>query len=301
MNDAAERAVPRLMLVAETAQRRAAWPLPELVAAAVAGGVDAVRLVAGDGSRSVLAAAAARLREIVAGRAALIVEGDAALATELGFGLHLPERGPATGAARRRLGERALLGRSVGSAAAATAAIGADYLVAEPIFAGARAGARPLGLSGLGGIVEATWSPVLAGGGVEVEAIADVLAAGAHGVAVGGAIGAAADPERAARGFRAALAAAVPEPIPGPTPARAAPAIVPIVVNGAPVAVESETTVTDLLEDEGLAAAAVVVAVNGRELARRLFDETVLAAGDRVELAARSRESAAGFGPPTGG
>ncbi|MDP9364196.1 MAG: thiamine phosphate synthase, partial [Chloroflexota bacterium] len=87
--DGSERRAPRLMLV--TDRRRAKRPLPELVAAAVAGGVDAVQLREpdlGPGERLELAG---ELQAVVGGRAALLVNGDAATAAALGLGLHLPE------------------------------------------------------------------------------------------------------------------------------------------------------------------------------------------------------------------
>ena len=270
--------VPRLMLV--TDRHRSARPLPDLVAAAVAGGVDAVQLRESDLPPAELLNLANRLREVVAGRAALLVNGDARLAADLGLGLHLPERGLATAEARRLLGaDRLLLGRSVHSPAAAAAAAGADYLLAGHVFATAAKPDRPpLGLAGLGQIVAATWAPVLAIGGITPDRVAEVMATGATGVAVIGAIAEAPDPERAAAALRQAVDANMEDEM------DATPQSVVISVNGKPVEVEPDTTVTDFLADKGLRGAMAIVELNGAILARRAYDSTVFAPGDQVEV-----------------
>ena len=269
--------VPRLMLVSD--RHRSARPLPDVVAAAVAGGVDAVQLREPDLPPAELLDLATRLREIVAGRAALLVNGDARLAADLGLGLHLPERGLATAEARRLIGADRLLGRSVHSTAAATAAAGADYLLAGHVFATAsKPGRPPLGLAGLGQIVAATWAPVLAIGGITPDRVAEVMVTGAAGVAVIGAIAEAPDPERAAAVLRQAVDANMEDEM------DATPQSVVIVVNGKPVEVEPDTTVTDFLADKGLRGAMAIVELNGAILARRAYDSTVFAPGDQVEV-----------------
>ena len=276
------RRVPRLMLV--TDHRRSVRPLPELVAAAVAGGVDAVQIREHDLSGPDLRALAERLRAVIAGRATLLVNSDLTLAVELGLGLHLPEAGIATAEARRRLGDLALLGRSVHSPAAATASAGVDYLIAGNVYETAsKPGHPPLGLPGLSRIATATWSPVLAIGGITARRVPEVIAAGAHGVAVVGAIAGSADPERAAAALRAAIAETVgDEEMEETQPDEALP--VAIVVNGKPIEVEPGTTVTDFLIDKGFRDKQVVVELNGVILARRAFDETEFRPGDRVEM-----------------
>lgn len=280
------RPVPRLMLV--TDRRRSRLPLPELVAAAVAGGVDAVQLREPDLSPTKRAALAERLREAIGGRAALLVNGDAATAAELGIGLHLPEEAMATAEARRLVGTRPLLGRSVHSAAAATAATGADYLLAGHVFATAsKPGRAPIGPDGLRRIAEVAWEPVLAIGGIGVERVPAVVAAGAAGVAVIGAIADAVDPERAA----VALRSAVDEALGEETDVAEAAATqthedgaIRVMVNGKPVELEPETTVTDFLDDRGLRPTMVIVELNGTIVARSRYDETPLRSGDAVEV-----------------
>jgi thiamine-phosphate pyrophosphorylase len=81
-----------------------------------------------------------------------------------------------------------LVGRSVHSAdqaAAAAAGGGLDFLLAGPVFAtrSKPPGARLLGLDGLAGIVASVSLPVLAIGGIRVDGVSRVAAAGAAGIA----------------------------------------------------------------------------------------------------------------------
>ncbi len=269
-----------------TSRQRTHWPLPELVAAAVAGGVDAIQVREPHLEAAALTTLAMSLREVAGGRATILINGDAGVAAALGCGLHLPERGMATASGRRVIGDGALLGRSVHSAAAATAAAGADYLLAGTLFATAsKPGVAPIGLSGLREIVAASWEPVYAIGGIRAERVPEILATGAVGVAVIGAIADADDPERAAASLRAAIDQGTTEEAMEPTTTSDAEAgHVPIVVNGKPVAVEPDTSVTDFLADKGLQPAMVIVELNGTIIARRLYDETFFTAGDQVEM-----------------
>jgi thiamine-phosphate pyrophosphorylase len=128
----------------------------------------------------------------------LVVNGRPGVARDAGEGLHLPAAAPA-------VGERStlpLVGRSAHSAEEARVAVreGADYLVLGTIF---RTASKP-GLPAAGtelvravsGLVAPL--PVFGIGGIDADNAAEVLAAGAHGVAVCGAILAQADPRSAA-------------------------------------------------------------------------------------------------------
>lgn len=110
-------------------------------------------------------------------------------------------------ATARRLGPSWLVGRSVHALADARAAraAGADYLLAGPVFRTAtHPGATPLGLGGLGAIV-AAGLPVIAIGGVTLERIPALRAAGAWGAAAIRALWDASDPADAARAMEDAL------------------------------------------------------------------------------------------------
>jgi thiamine-phosphate pyrophosphorylase len=112
-------------------------------------------------------------------------------------GVHLPEDGLPVGDARALVGPDALVGRSVHGPAAIASSAGADFVVFGPVFetASKRRFGPPQGLARLEEACAASSVPVLAIGGVTPERIADVLACGAAGVAVQGAILRAADPK----------------------------------------------------------------------------------------------------------
>jgi thiamine-phosphate pyrophosphorylase len=106
-------------------------------------------------------------------------------------------------AARRVLGVSGVLGatcRAPGHARSAVAD-GATYLGVGPAFGTTTKGGLPdpIGPPGVGAVARAVpGTPVIAIGGITVDAVKELLAAGAHGVAVVGALSTAADPERAA-------------------------------------------------------------------------------------------------------
>jgi thiamine-phosphate pyrophosphorylase len=218
-----QRAVraPRLMMVADA--RRARWPLPSLVAHAVAGGVDAVYARNSGALPEAQAAAIAALRERIGIESeaadaadgvsapwALLINGDPERARALGVGLHLRERDISPAAARALLGPEMLIGKAVHDAVGASRAAGADYLLAGHVYPSpSKPGMPPLGLTGLTEIVAAAPCPVLAIGGITPERVAEVIGAGAHGVAVIGAIAEADNPRAAAAALRTALDAAL--------------------------------------------------------------------------------------------
>lgn len=288
-----DRDVPRLMLV--TDRRRARRALPELVRAAVAGGVDAVQVREPDLAPAALRALARELREVIGGRAALLINREAALAAELGAGVHLPEAGPDAGDVRRQIGPAALLGRSVHSAAAAAGATGVDYLLAGHVFATvSKPGRPPLGLDGLAAIVAASPVKVLAIGGITVERVAATIAAGAAGIAVIGAISAAADPGRAAGELRAAIDQALAlkrdrdleQAMGQPGSLDLAPdvAAMTVTINGRAVDVPAGSTIDGFISGKGFTAEMVIVELNGAIVARADYAATVLRAGDQAEI-----------------
>jgi thiamine-phosphate pyrophosphorylase len=206
-----------------TDRRAARGPLPEIVAAAVRGGVDWVQLREKDLDGAPLLALA---RELAAAArsanpaARLIVNRrvDVALAASadgahLGFDA-LPvvearalfER--AAGASVEATRSAPLLGVSAHSAAelAAAARAGASYAQLAPIFPpySKPASRAPLGLEALREGARLS-IPVIAQGGIDAQRAGECVRAGAAGVAVTGELCGAPDPERAARALRAAL------------------------------------------------------------------------------------------------
>ncbi len=178
--------------------------LVEVVSAAVAGGVDAVQVREKDLSDVELENLTGRILRAVDGRAALLINGRPEVARALGLGLHLP-----AAASVPNHGQWPLRGRSVHSVEEAVKRVheSPDYLVLGTIFpTESKPGHPGAGLS----LVKQTALavapiPVLAIGGIDERNVAAVVGAGASGIAVRGAILTAADPERAARGIRAAL------------------------------------------------------------------------------------------------
>jgi thiamine-phosphate pyrophosphorylase len=103
-------------------------------------------------------------------------------------GVHLGQSDLPASDAGALLGEGILLGRSTHTPAQARAALGArvDYIAAGPVFP-TTSRAHPaavIGLGGLGRISAIARRPVVAIGGIRLERVPDVLAAGAWGVAV---------------------------------------------------------------------------------------------------------------------
>jgi thiamine-phosphate pyrophosphorylase len=146
-------------------------------------------------------------------RAKLMVHGEAALAQLAGAdGVHLPS-GADTAAARALLGRDKLIGVSIHTVTEAQAIDpqSVDYAVAGPAFeTPSKPGYGPeIGRKGLADIARAAPVPVLAIGGINAARIADLIAAGAAGVAVMGGIMRVTDPAQEASGLVAALRGAL--------------------------------------------------------------------------------------------
>ena len=214
---AAGAGVPRLLVVTD-GRLTGGRPLLEVVAAAVDGGLRAVLVRDKHLDRR-------HRRRLVEGAVALLhpvgglvlVSSDAGLG---GDGVHLAAADPfpvapapsgrATppGLPVGMVGMVGMVGRSCHSAGdlAAAAAEGCRYATLSPIFPSpTKPGYGPaLGTGALGGHP----IPVLALGGVQAGNAADCLAAGAHGIAVMGAVMAAADPAAAVAALLASCAGA---------------------------------------------------------------------------------------------
>jgi len=272
--------LPTLMLV--TDRHRVTGDLVEIVTEAVAGGVDAVQIREPDLTTDDRQSLATRIAAATRNRAHLVINSDVATARSLGIGLHLPENAQASAEARRRIGDGPLLGRSVHSPAVARAADDVDYILAGHVFATtSKPGVPPIETSGLRQIVEASWSPVIAIGGITPERVAEVITAGAIGVAVMSGILESTDPRAAATAFRYAVDAATPmEDVMETTPT----GLFSIIVNGREVDVEADSTVEDYLIERGLTNRMAVVERNGVVLARRDYSATILQSGDRLEI-----------------
>ncbi len=210
----------RLYLVTDRRAAEAAGrPLPALLAAALAAAARrrvrvAVQLREKDLDGGPLFALARELRDLTRAHGARLLVNDrldVALAAEAD-GVHLPAAGLPAAAARRLLAAVGLIGVSTHSAAEVAAAKmgGADFAVLGPVYAtGSKARyGPPLGLTPLASAAAAAGLPVFAIGGITPERVAEVRAAGAHGVACIAAVMSAADPAGAVDAFLDALDAA---------------------------------------------------------------------------------------------
>jgi thiamine-phosphate pyrophosphorylase len=142
--------------------------------------------------------------------AACIVNDRVDIALAIGaHGTHLGAGDLPVAAARRVAGPAHLIGgtaREPGHAARLVAE-GADYLGVGPAYRTSTKDGlpAPLGPGGIGAVARAVAAPVIAIGGITTERVAGLLAAGAYGIAVVGAVSDAADPGPATKSLLAAL------------------------------------------------------------------------------------------------
>jgi thiamine-phosphate pyrophosphorylase len=199
---------PPLLLVTDRTQTR--LPLGRVVERALAAGCRWVSLRERDlrdVEQVVLAAVLRPLTDLVAAR--LTLHGSPALAKAAGAdGVHLPSGADAR-AARAAFGTAGLIGMSVHSVAEAGELDPdlVDYAVAGPAFATAsKPGYGPaLGAEGIAAMARASKVPIIAIGGVEATNVAEVLDAGAAGVAVMGGVMRSSEPENTMKRLLAAL------------------------------------------------------------------------------------------------
>lgn len=173
--------LPVLMLVTDRRLAGGDDALVRKVSEAVEAGANVVQLREKDlhGHLPVLCA---RVKEAIAGRALLIVNGPPEAARECGAdGFHLPEDAPPVSE------PGVFFGRSVHSVEAAqrAEAEGAAYVIAGPIYeTNSHPGRAPAGPRLLSEISNVVSVPVIAIGGVTADRVAEVIDAGASGVAV---------------------------------------------------------------------------------------------------------------------
>lgn len=151
---------------------------------------------------------ARKLRNVTRGKALLIVNDrvDVAVAADAD-GVELPEDGLPTRAARAQVGKYAVVGRSVYEADKAMQATqeGADFVTVGPIYKSSSTTAKPAGIDVIKDIAKDNRLPMIAAGGISTDNVADVINAGAAGVAVMSAIGGADDPKAATEALAQAL------------------------------------------------------------------------------------------------
>ena len=173
----------------------------DVATAAIAGGANVVQVRAPELSDDELRELSRTVVRACAGSATLPIVNDRVdVAIDVdAAGVHVGQ-GDEPDGVRARIGDR-LLGVSVSTPEEAreAAAFGADYLGVTVWPTPTKPEARAMGLDGLAAVATTTSLPVVAIGGVSRENATEVLRAGAYGVAVVSAVGAAADMEAATR------------------------------------------------------------------------------------------------------
>ena len=180
----------------------------EVVRAAIRGGVSCVQLREKGCSTREFMDEARLLKALLVGTGVpLFINDRLDVALAVGAdGVHLGQNDLAIADARRLVGNRMIIGISAESVADAVRAEaeGADYIGASPVFTTPTKTdtAPPLGLDGLRAIRRAVQLPLVAIGGIDADNAAQVLRAGADGLAVVSAIVSAPCPRTAAAGLR---------------------------------------------------------------------------------------------------
>jgi thiamine-phosphate pyrophosphorylase len=212
MSTAADRhrrlAAARLYLVCDL--RPGGRPLRDVLARALAGGVDVFQLRDKRASDAALLAGAEQARALCDDAGALFFVNDRpdlALAADAD-GVHVGQADAPVAEARAAVGSERLVGLSTHGAAQADAAtaLGPDYIAVGPVHATPTKPGRPaIGLAPVRHAARAVTLPWFAIGGITPENVGEVAAAGAGRVVVVRAVAEAADPEAAARALRIAL------------------------------------------------------------------------------------------------
>ena len=198
--------VLRLCLVTDRSLARGR-PLPEIVEAAVRGGVTLVQLREKVATTRAFVEEARALKCLLAALGVgLIVNDrlDVALAVDAD-GLHVGQSDMPVEDVRRILGPDKIVGLSITEEEQIERpeALAADYLGIGPVYPQRTKddAEPPLGVAGFASLRARTTRPVVAIGGLTPENSAPLIAAGADGLAVVSALVAAADPEAVARRF----------------------------------------------------------------------------------------------------
>lgn len=177
----------------------------DAVSAAVSAGAPVVQIRHKDCTDRALYDFASRVVEICAGTPTCCIVNDRVdVALAVGAaGTHLGADDLPLAAARRVAGPDHLLGGTARNPdqARALVAEGADYLGVGPAYATTTKTGLPdpIGPAGVAAVAQAVEVPVIAISGVSAERVGELLAAGAWGVAVVGAVSGAADPAAATR------------------------------------------------------------------------------------------------------
>ncbi|WP_461024530.1 thiamine phosphate synthase [Thalassiella azotivora] len=208
----------RLHVVTDT---RPGCPTVDVVRAALAAGARVVQVRHKTGTDRELYDLTLRVAGLCLDAGALcLVDDRADVAAALGAsGVHVGAHDLPVAAVRAVVGSRAVVGGTAREPDTARRLVeaGVDYLGVGPAFETTTKDGlpAPLGAPGVAAVAAAVPVPVVAIGGVTARRVPELLAAGAHGVAVVGAVSQAADPFDATRRLLAALGEPAGEPAGG--------------------------------------------------------------------------------------
>jgi thiamine-phosphate pyrophosphorylase len=185
-------------------------PLADVLAPALAGGVDVVQLRDKHASAQQLIAAAKIARGLCDDAGALLILNDhPELVQAAGAdGCHVGQDDMEPAAAREQAGAEALVGQSTHFPDEVDGATEVDYIGVGPVYATpTKPGRHPVGVELVRFAAFHAHVPFFAIGGIDASNVDEVVAAGANKIAVVRAIAEAADPRAAAEQLRAALPA----------------------------------------------------------------------------------------------
>ncbi|MDL2265128.1 thiamine phosphate synthase [Parabacteroides sp. OttesenSCG-928-G21] len=182
--------------------------LPEVVESAVRGGVTLVQLREKEADSRDFYQLALALKQLLRPyHVPLIINDrlDIALAVDAD-GIHIGQSDLPYPVVRQLLGKEKIIGLSVESLSDAALANqwDVDYIAISPVYATpTKTDTAPaLGLEGVRAIKELSVHPIVGIGGITQDNAADIIRAGADGIAIVSGIMSAPDPEKAAREFR---------------------------------------------------------------------------------------------------
>lgn len=177
--------------------------LADAVSAAIAGGATLIQLREKNISAMEYIDLAMEIKPVCdRARIPLIINDDVLVANAVGAGVHLGASDGSIAAARKMLGENAIIGATAKTITQAQAAqqAGASYLGSGAVFGSTtKTDAKPMPLDTFSAICHAVSIPVVAIGGINAENALQLKGTGAAGLCAVSAIFAAADIQAAAR------------------------------------------------------------------------------------------------------